>query len=328
MTADRLEAAPTARTRSGGRAGRKAARAAEAPPRAPYIQRRIATFEVLSAEGLELIEAHADEILKETGMEFRGDPEILSIFREAGADVKGDRVRFEPGMCRKLITATAPHEVIQHARNPANSVVIGGANTVLAPGWGPPFIHNLDEGRRYATYDDFCRLIKIHQMIPEYHHSGGVVVEPVDLPANKRHLDMLYAHFRWSDRALFGALIGEERAQDSVNMAKIVFGDDFVAQELLSLCGLQHQRAAGHGPQHVGLAESLCPQQPGGGGDAVDADRCHEPVHAGRHPGAGAGRGAGRAGAGAAHQSRRAVHDGNLRLDHVDAVGRADVWNT
>ena len=227
MTTSAAEAAHASRTRSGGRAGRRAARAAEAPPRAPFIRRRIATFDVLTTDGLEQIEAHADEILKETGMEFRGDPDILDIFRAAGADVKAERVRFEPGMCRSLITATAPAEVVQHARNPANSITLGGANTVLAPGWGPPFIHNLDEGRRYATYDDFCRLIKIHQMIPDYHHSGGVVVEPVDLPANKRHLDMLYAHFRWSDRALFGALIGEQRAQDSVNMAKIVFGDDF-----------------------------------------------------------------------------------------------------
>jgi trimethylamine--corrinoid protein Co-methyltransferase len=230
MTADSAEIVSAGRARSGGREGRRALRAAQRPPRAPYIRRRIATFDVLSEEGLALIEAQADRILEETGMEFRGDPEILAIFKEAGADVRGERVRFEPGMCRALVTATAPSEVTQHARNPENSIVLGGRNTVLAPGWGPPFVHTLDEGRRYATYEDFCRLIRIHQMIPDYHHSGGVVVEPVDLPASTRHLDMLYAHFRWSDRALFGALIGEERAQDSVNMAKIVFGDDFVSQ--------------------------------------------------------------------------------------------------
>jgi trimethylamine--corrinoid protein Co-methyltransferase len=43
---------------------------------------------------------------------------------------------------------------------------------------------------------------------------------------------MLYAHIRYSDRAFFGALIGEERAQDSVDMAKILFGDDFVADNV------------------------------------------------------------------------------------------------
>ncbi len=218
----------TRATRS-GRKARRASRLRGTDKRVPFIQRRIATFDILSSEGLELIEQNADLILKDIGVEIRGDPESLSILRNAGVDVCGERVRFEPGFCRSIITATAPAEFPQHARNPANTVILGGANTVLAPGWGPPFIHNMDEGRRYATIEDFRALIKICHMLPEYHHSGGVICEPVDLPANKRHLDMLGCHFRYSDRAVFGALIGAERAQDSVNMAKIVFGDEFVA---------------------------------------------------------------------------------------------------
>ncbi|MGI9463861.1 MAG: trimethylamine methyltransferase family protein [Aestuariivirgaceae bacterium] len=209
------------RTARSGRKARRASRLRGTGTRAPFIQRRIATYDILSTEGLELIEHNADLILKDIGVEVRDDPESLEIFRDAGVDVTGERVRFEPGFCRSTITATAPAEFQQHARNPAN--------TVLAPGWGPPFIHNLDEGRRYATIEDFRDLIKICHMLPEYHHSGGVICEPVDLPDNKRHLDMLASHFRYSDRAVFGALIGAERAQDSVNMAKIVFGDEFVA---------------------------------------------------------------------------------------------------
>ena len=212
----------------GGRRARQAKRQQQSTPRVSYIQRKTGTYDLLDEDGLQLIENNADRILQETGMEFRGDPEILNIFKQAGADVQGERVRFEPSMCRELITATTPSEVVQHARNPENNVVIGGRNTVLCPVFGPPFIHNLDQGRRYATIEDFHNLVKIHQMIPHYHHSGGVVCEPVDLPANKRHLDMLYAHMRYSDRAIFGALIGEERAQDSINMAKILFGDEFM----------------------------------------------------------------------------------------------------
>jgi len=212
----------------GGRAARKQARAKPKSLRVPYIQRRIAPYDILDEEGLCLIEDNADAILQETGMEFRGDPEALDILRAAGADVKGERVRFDKGMCRAIVTASAPADFTQHARNPENSVHLGGRSTVLAPGWGPPFVHDLDRGRRYATMADFEDLVKIHQMIPHLHHSGGVVCEPVDLPANKRHLDMLYAHVKYSDRAFFGALIGAERAADSVAIAKILFGDDFV----------------------------------------------------------------------------------------------------
>ena len=195
-------------------------------PNMPFIDRKIGPLPVLSEEGLSLIEANADRILKEIGMEFRDDPEVLGIFAEEGCDVDGERVRFEPGFCRKLITENAPAEFRQLARNPDRSVMIGGKASVLCPSWGPPFVHDEDNGRRYATYDDFTQLVKLHHTIPYLHHSGGVVCEPVDLPANKRHLDMLYAHIRWSDRPFMGAFIGAERAGHAIDIARIVFGGD------------------------------------------------------------------------------------------------------
>lgn len=203
---------------------------------APYINRNIGPWPVLSDEGLELIEANADKILAETGMEFRDDPEVLSIFAEAGCAIDGERVRFEPGFCRQVITEHAPAAFPQQARNADKSVMIGGAASVLCPSWGPPFVHDEDQGRRYATYDDFIRLVQLHQTIPYLHHSGGVVCEPVDLPANKRHLDMLYAHIRWSDRPFMGAFIGAERAGHAIDMARIVFGDDVVDSTPVLYC--------------------------------------------------------------------------------------------
>ena len=222
---------PTRTEARGGRRGRgRAARAGRRPAivRAPCIRRRLGPLEILDDEGLALIERNADEILRDVGMEFRGDPEILAVFRDAGADVDGERVRFEPGMCRRIVRASAPRELDQHARNPANTVRLGGDHTVLCPSWGPPFVHDLDAGRRYATIGDFRRLVQIHHAIPWLHHSGGIVCEPVDLPAETRHLDMLYHHIRYSDRPFMGAFIGEARAQDAVDMAKIVFGEDFL----------------------------------------------------------------------------------------------------
>ena len=182
------------------------------------------------------IEANADQILAETGMEFHDDPEILEIFGATECNIDGTRVRFPPGACRKIIQATAPSQFVQHARNPANSVQIGGDATVLCPSWGPPFVHDLDNGRRYATSEDFQTLVKLHHTLPWLHHSGGVVCEPVDLPANKRHLDMLYAHIRHSDRAFMGAFIGAERAGHTIDIARILFGAEFVANNAVLYC--------------------------------------------------------------------------------------------
>ena len=193
----------------------------------PFIMRNIPTYDVLSEENLIKIERAADRVLAETGIEFRDDPDALQMWRKAGAKVDGLLVKFEPGMLRELLK-TAPAEFTQHARNPARSVRIGGKNVVFAPSYGSPFVMDLDTGRRYGTLQDFQNFIKLGQASPWLHHSGGTVCEPVDVPVNKRHLDMAYAHLRYSDRPFLGSVTAQSRAEESIDMARIVFGADFV----------------------------------------------------------------------------------------------------
>ena len=216
------------RRSGGGRAARQQARATAKAPVAPYINRKIPYFEPYNEEQLELIERNADTVLEEIGIDFRDDPAALSLLRDAGAEVKGERVRFPRGMCRKIIQDNAPSEYTQYARNPERNIIIGGKRTVLAPAYGPPFIRNLDEGRRYATLEDFRNFVKLAYMAPGLHHSGGTVCEPVDVPVNKRHFDMVYTHLKYSDKPFMGSVTAYQRAQDSIDMAGIVFGEDFV----------------------------------------------------------------------------------------------------
>jgi trimethylamine--corrinoid protein Co-methyltransferase len=140
-------------------------------------------------------------------------------------------------MCRSIVGATAPERFTQHARNSANSVVIGGPHTVFAPNYGSPFVRDLDNGRRYGTIDDFRNLVKLTYLSPHLHHSGGTVCEPVDVPVNKRHLDMVYAHMRYSDKPFMGSVTAPERARDTVEMARILFGAPFLEEHtaILSL---------------------------------------------------------------------------------------------
>jgi trimethylamine--corrinoid protein Co-methyltransferase len=218
----------------GGAEARRAQRTSSAIRQAGFIKRNVPLYEPFTDEQLSLIEANADRVLQEIGIDFRDDPEALGMWKDAGADVKGDRVRFPKGLVRSLLK-TAPREFTQHARNPANSVTVGAKNTVFAPVYGPPFIHNLDEGRRYATIEDFRNFVKLAYMSPSLHHSGGTVCEPVDIPVAKRHLDMVYSHIRYSDKPFMGSVTAPERAQDSVDMAKMVFGAEFVDQNCVTI---------------------------------------------------------------------------------------------
>jgi trimethylamine--corrinoid protein Co-methyltransferase len=210
------------------RRGRVRNRARNIAPVVPG-RRAIPRYELVSHQGLADIEAQADWILSEIGVEFRGDKVALDLFRSAGAKISGERVRFEPGLARALC-ATAPEEFRLHARDAANTVTLGGDNVVLMPGYGSPFVTDVERGRRYATLEDFHNFVKLSYTSPWLHHSGGTVVEPTDIAVNKRHLDMVLAHLTLSSKPFMGSVTAPERAQDSVEMARIVFGAEFMAE--------------------------------------------------------------------------------------------------
>ena len=222
------EASARRSRRGGGGAARRAERTTRRIESAPALVRNIPNYEVLGEEALSLIETNAETVLEEIGVSFPENPEALKRWRDAGADVREERVHIPRGLARKLC-ATAPATFTQHARNPAKSVEIGGKGLVLAPVYGPPFVRGLDGERRYATLEDFQNFVKLAYMSKWLHHSGGTVCEPTDVPVNKRHLDMLLAHMTLSDKPFMGSVTEPSRAVDSVEMAGILFGQDFVA---------------------------------------------------------------------------------------------------
>jgi trimethylamine--corrinoid protein Co-methyltransferase len=220
----------SARTPRGlSRETRRVAREQAQAIKLPYIRRKLPTIDLLSSEAVEIIEANAETILEEIGVEFRRDPESLRLWREAGADVIGERVRIPRGLARQLLK-TAPREFTVHARNPLRDVRFGGDATVFSPVGGPPFVTDLDRGRRYGTLEDLHNFIKLAHMAPAIHFSGGSTVEPMDIPAGKRHLDVQYAFFRYSDQGCEATPETPGHAADAIKMAQLVFGEDYVDQ--------------------------------------------------------------------------------------------------
>src|ERR1700740_1175886 len=118
MPIEQQTPSPPPRSRGpSGRDAKIAARTARSHAFVPYITRKIPYYEVLGSEGLELLEHNADTILEEIGIDFRDDPESLQLWKDAGADVKGERVHFARGMCRNIVRRSAPKEFTQYARN-------------------------------------------------------------------------------------------------------------------------------------------------------------------------------------------------------------------
>jgi len=210
------------------RSGRQRQRAIH-PAAATFITRASPPYEMLDEEQLVVIEQHADRILEEIGMEIRGDADAIRLWRAAGAQIDGEtRVRVPVGLARAIVRRSTPNEFVQHARNPARSVTIGGRATVFAPAYGPPFVSDAEGGRRYGTLEDFRNFVKLAYLSPWLHHSGGTVCEPTDVPVNTRHLDMVCAHMSLSDKPFMGSVTTAARAADSIEMCRILFGSEFI----------------------------------------------------------------------------------------------------
>ena len=219
---DSSSATPVGQRRGGIRQA-AAARARRSVQAVVQPVNRIPTYAILDPDAEEAIHQASMRILEEVGVDFRGDTEALALWREAGAEVAGERVRIPPELAVAQL-ALAPDRFTQHARNPDRSVEIGGPNLVLAPVYGPPYVRDLDGTRRRGTLEDLENFIKLAYRLPALNHSGGIICEPQDVPVPKRHLEIFRAHVRHSDKPFMGAVNAPERAMDCVEMARIVFG--------------------------------------------------------------------------------------------------------
>jgi trimethylamine--corrinoid protein Co-methyltransferase len=124
MTTDAAPAqeAPAPHRRGGGRVGRKALRSAPVAS-FPTLVRKIPVYEIVPDEAIELIHEESLGILEDVGCEFRDD-EAIALWKQAGADVSGTRVRFDRALLMDLISKV-PAEFTLNARNPERSVRIG-----------------------------------------------------------------------------------------------------------------------------------------------------------------------------------------------------------
>ncbi len=211
--------------RSGGREGRRALRAV---PMAsfPTLVRNIPTYQMVPDEAVELIHDEFMKILEEVGCEFRDD-EAISMWKAAGADVTGTRVRIDRALLMSLV-ALVPPEFTLNARNPERTVKVGGKNTVFVPMYGAPYVRGLDGERRYGSLADLNNLHKLAYMSPALHSSSSIICEPMEIPVPKRHLHIIHSALKHSDKPFMGIVTSKERAEDVMKMSGIVFGDDYV----------------------------------------------------------------------------------------------------
>ena len=200
----------------------------------PELERRIPWVDLLSDDQVQVIHDASMDVVEEIGVEFRCD-DALALWRDAGAAVDGARVRLDREHLMALV-GTAPSSYTMVARDPTHTVTVGNGKTIFTPSYGAPYVLGLDGTRRPGTLEDFKNFTKLNHLSPALHMSGGVVCEPMDVPVPKRHLYMTQNLLAYSSKPFMGAVTSKERAEDSLYMAGIVFGQDVVRDTTVMTC--------------------------------------------------------------------------------------------
>jgi trimethylamine--corrinoid protein Co-methyltransferase len=178
-------------------------------------------YEILSPDAIAVLDKGWRRIVSEIGVQF-AKPAAVELFRKAGQRTDGEVVYLDPDFVLAQV-ALAPREFDVQARNPANTVHIGGDDMVFGAVYGSPFVRDGDV-RRDATMDDFRRLCMLSQSFSQLDSAGGVICEPNDTPLDSRHLDMVFALQTLTDKIYMGNVVSGPNAADTIAMTEILFG--------------------------------------------------------------------------------------------------------
>ena len=179
-------------------------------------------MQVLTKDELGLIHDTSMEILTDTGIKFNS-AEVIEIFREHGFKTDGTRIFITEKDVRKALE-TAPSRFRLRARNPACDVSIGEDDFVFLPTGGAPNVVTSSGKLRPATLEDYHTSCRLVQTSDQLDMNGMLTVQPMDVPAQVAHLDMLHANMVLCDKAYVGAAMSRQAATDSLEMAAIASG--------------------------------------------------------------------------------------------------------
>lgn len=214
------------RKRGGGRAGaadRRGSAVIEQMPWAPpiNIDRPV---EPLDDTGIAAIHDGAMRILEEIGIEIL-NPEALEIFRASGGcTINGENLRMGRDFVMEQV-AKAPSEWTITPRNPDRAITIGGRHLNFGNVSSPPSYWDMQIGKKVTGTREMCaNLLKLSQYFNCIHFVGGYPVEPQDIHASVRHLDVLYDKLTLTDKVAHAYCLGKERVEDVMEMVRIAGG--------------------------------------------------------------------------------------------------------
>ena len=204
--------------------------------------------EILTQEDIEKIHHTSMQVLAEVGVEFPAR-EALSVFERHGVQTDSSRVYLTEAQVWQALES-APAQFTLHARDPERSVTIGGGSPVFAPGYGAPFLVDVEGKKRTPTLEDYRALVKLADALPNQDMSGHLLAEPGDVPPKIAPLHMLHAHMIHSDKPFIGSVDSELGVRHTLEMIDILFGDT-LGDRTVTLGTISSLTPLGYSPEMI-----------------------------------------------------------------------------
>ena len=187
------------------------------------INHPLAYTQKFTDSDIEQILSVSYNVLSKTGIAIESEY-LQQAMKNVGANIDEGRIKIDSKLVKEALKLV-PSEFTLHARNPQRSVHIGGKTMLIAPGYGSAFIADGKGQRREATLNDFEKFAYLACVSNAIDVTGGVLVEPNDVPPQLRPLEMTAALIQNSNKPFMGSVAGKDGAKESIEISKIIFGD-------------------------------------------------------------------------------------------------------
>ena len=161
-------------------------------------------------------------VLERTGVEVRHD-EARDLFREAGADVEGDRVRLPRTLVEDAIDK-APSSVVLAGRDPPQDLILEDARVHIGTGGAALQVLDLDTGEiRKAVLNDVADMARIVDALDNIHFYL-IPIYPTDIPEDRVEISKYYASLANTTKHVQAGVYTSRGIRDVVAMCEAIAG--------------------------------------------------------------------------------------------------------
>lgn len=195
-------------------------------------------IELLSDSDIEKILQTSMDILTKKGMLIQSEA-ACELLGQAGAKFNANKehIIFTEELIRESLKSCPPKFTVE-ARNSSRNVTIGDSTLTVTPGYGSAFIADVNGERKNATMEDFNNFVKLAYHFDVIDFTGGILVEPNDIPPRLRPVEITASLIQNSDKPFMGSVANSHGPDETLEMARIVFGDISKKHVLVSLINI------------------------------------------------------------------------------------------